>query len=524
MGVRSCKKFLSALVDTASKNLDKTTHHRSHLPSWCAKAATVRNTQVTLSGKTPIELAIGRRPKDLMDPASMNPEQLTSTPTKQDLLNKVLELLVKAQEQESQACCDVPDGYYQNSKQKCHYRMHNVKRLPTGPHTPWPNRADMGARLFEKFLSALVDTASKNLDQTTLSQVTPAQLTRKAATVRNTQVTLSGEKHVELVMGRRPRDLMDPASMNSEQLTSTPTKPDLLNEEIQKLAMKTHFEDRQREDIRRDLPEGMKCVPNDLRVGEQVFYWQDDPSKIQQGRKSEKWLKVEIIAVEDPMVVINTGTSHFSGKCQQATETVGHSGSGRTSWFVWANRSTCVMAFLWGPNRCVGAVLGHFPFECHTWSNGLMVAAPVDLGTKKSEGLSSQVLQGFWSKININITKIVVMSPTVFSECTNQKEVIWQHHRLCLAIEEYQILGGKHFLILGPESGKIWWLKTVQYLQKKYHCQWTLLRRRQPEWIFHNFGDLLQPLEFVPISRERVVPTEWQVRSLLGDCLWKIAD
>ena len=53
-----------------------------------------------------------------------------------------------------------------------------------------------------------------------------------------------------------------------------------------------------------------------------------------------------------------------------------------------------------------------------------MVAAPVDLGTKKSEGLSSQVLQGFWSKININITKIVVMSPTVFSECTNQKEVI----------------------------------------------------------------------------------------------------
>ena len=55
-----------------------------------------------------------------MDPASMHPEQLASTPTKQDLLNKVLELLVKAQEQESQHCCDVPDGYYQNSKQKGH--------------------------------------------------------------------------------------------------------------------------------------------------------------------------------------------------------------------------------------------------------------------------------------------------------------------------------------------------------------------------------------------------------------------
>ena len=35
------------------------------------------------------------------------------------------------------------------------YRMHNVKRLPTGPHTPWPNRAEMGVRLFKKFLFAV---------------------------------------------------------------------------------------------------------------------------------------------------------------------------------------------------------------------------------------------------------------------------------------------------------------------------------------------------------------------------------
>ena len=41
------------------------------------------------------------------------------------------------------------------------YRMHNVKRIPTGPHTPWPNRAEMGVRLFKKFLFALVDTPSK---------------------------------------------------------------------------------------------------------------------------------------------------------------------------------------------------------------------------------------------------------------------------------------------------------------------------------------------------------------------------
>ena len=170
------------------------------------------------------------------------------------------------------------------------HRMHDVKRLPTGPHTPWPNRDEMGVRLFKKFLSALVDTASKNLDQTTLSQITLAQLMRKVATVRNTQVTLSGKTPMELAMGRRPRDLMDPSSMNPEQLTSTPSKQHLLNEEIQKLAMKTHLEVQQREDIRRDLAERTKFVPPDLRVGEQVFYWQEDTSKIQQGRKSEKWL------------------------------------------------------------------------------------------------------------------------------------------------------------------------------------------------------------------------------------------
>ena len=97
----------------------------------------------------------------------------------------------------------------------------------------------MGVRLFKKFLSVLVDTASKILDETTLSQITPAPLMRKAATVTNTQVTLSGKTPMELATGRRPRDLMGPASMNPEQLTSTPTKRDLLDEEIQKLAMKT---------------------------------------------------------------------------------------------------------------------------------------------------------------------------------------------------------------------------------------------------------------------------------------------
>ena len=190
----------------------------------------------------------------------------------------------------------------------------------------------MGVRLFKKFLLALVDTASQNLDQTTLAQITPAQLMRKAATVRNTQVTLSGKTPMELAMGRKPRHLLDLASMNPEQLTSTPTKQDLLNEEIlKKLAMQTHLEVQQPEDIRRDLAERMKFVPPDLRAREHVFCWQEDPSKIQQGRKSGKQSKVEIIVVKGPMAVVNTSATIFQANISKAEETVGHCGFGRTS-------------------------------------------------------------------------------------------------------------------------------------------------------------------------------------------------
>ena len=95
--------------------------------------------------------------------------------------------------------------------------------------------------------------------------------------------------------------------------------------------------------------------------------------------------------------------------------------------------------------------------------------------------------------------------------------MVWQLYHLFFDVAEQQFLGGKHFLVLGLKSGKIWWLKKVQYLQNKYHCQWTLLRGEKPKWIFHNLGNLLRPLDLIPASRERVVPRQWQVRTVLGD-------
>ena len=140
---------------------------------------------------------------------------------------------------------------------------------------------------------------------------------------------------------------------------------------------------------------------------------------------------------------------------------------------------------------------------------GLFVA-PMDLRAKIAESFSPQLLQGFWSKLKKENPKIVVMSPTVPTNSFKQKWYGNSTIRVC-PWQSIKSLA-ENIPCFGPESGKIWWLKKVQYFQKKYHCQWTFLRGKKPKWIFHNLGNLLRPLEFVPASRERVVPTEWQIR------------
>ena len=81
-------------------------------------------------------------------------------------------------------CADM--AFHRPHDMQAFCRMFNVKRLPTGPHTPWPNRAEMGVRLFKKFFLAFVDTASKNLDQTPLAQITPCPVDAQGS---------NGQKH-----------------------------------------------------------------------------------------------------------------------------------------------------------------------------------------------------------------------------------------------------------------------------------------------------------------------------------------
>ena len=191
-------------------------------------------------------------------------------------------------------------------------------------------------------------------------------------------------------MGRRPRDLLDPASMNPEQLTSTPTQQELLNEEIQKMAMRTHLEVQQREDIRRDLAERMKFVPPNLRAGENVSYWQEDPSKIQQGRISLQ----------------SRAPRPWSAQVRPHT-TVGHQ--------IWKNFRTRVSD---KERQCCGSLVmvKNVFGSCSLTTD---VCAPSLIGkdfrsqlqltfrTKKAESFSPQLLKGFWHKLKKRIPRLL---------------------------------------------------------------------------------------------------------------------
>ena len=116
--------------------------------------------------------------------------------------------------------------------------------------------------------------------------------------------------------------------------------------------MKTYLEIQQREDISRDLAVRMKFVPPDLRTGQHVFYWQEDPNKFQQDGWSFKFYCF----------------LHFSSKCKQTKKTFRHGGFGRTSRFAWGYRSPCAFSFSRSSNRCLGDVLWQFLFQCQSWS------------------------------------------------------------------------------------------------------------------------------------------------------------
>ena len=69
--------------------------------------AWARNTQLTISGYSPLEIATGRRPPDLFDIETANPEQLTSEPPEEDVSTLALQRLALRAHQEARQAADL---------------------------------------------------------------------------------------------------------------------------------------------------------------------------------------------------------------------------------------------------------------------------------------------------------------------------------------------------------------------------------------------------------------------------------
>ena len=86
-----------------------------------------------------------------------------------------------------------------------------------------------------------------------------------------------------------------------------------------------------------------------------MFYWQEDPSKIQQ--RTEVWRMVE--GVDSCCQRHHGGYQcvHFSGKCKQIEKTFGHGGFWKNFQIRVSGQDHLCCGFLGSSNRCLGAVL-----------------------------------------------------------------------------------------------------------------------------------------------------------------------
>jgi hypothetical protein len=71
------------------------------------KAVWARNTQLTFSGKSPIELAFGRRPPDIIQTENADPAQLSAEPEGDELRDQIVAKLALKAHQEAQQIQDI---------------------------------------------------------------------------------------------------------------------------------------------------------------------------------------------------------------------------------------------------------------------------------------------------------------------------------------------------------------------------------------------------------------------------------
>jgi hypothetical protein len=194
------------------------------------------------------------------------------------------------------------DSYFMEGDFLKFYQYNNVRTIPLGPHTPWPNRAEAGVKLTKHHVQILIDSLKRyDKEFPQMKSVSVRHIVGQACWARNISVTYGGRTPAELALGRRPPDILGTDNMMPNQLAVEPTKTQTMSEIIQREALKAHMEARQRTDIRRDLVSKLRPSDGPFEPGQSIWYWNRDLSKIRGG----EWQPSRVLAyTKPPMVTI----------------------------------------------------------------------------------------------------------------------------------------------------------------------------------------------------------------------------
>ena len=206
--------------------------------------------------------------------------------------------------------------------------------------------------VWKSFSRALMDTPSKNFGQDYSVTNHTCPVDAQGGDSENTQGNSEWQNAYGAGDGRKEtKRSYGPSLPWIQNSWHPPTKQDLLNEEIQKLAMKTHLEVQQREGIRRESCWRIEiCSSRSKSKTKSVLIGKMIRAKF----SKDENLEIEIVDVNGPHGCYQNEYLHIqvhASRLRRPLDTVDLDGTSR---LMWANTSTCVMAFLWGPNGCQG--------------------------------------------------------------------------------------------------------------------------------------------------------------------------
>ena len=204
----------------------------------------------------------------------------------------------------------VGDQAFMTPQMEAHYNRQNIKPVATGPGTPWPNRAEAAVRLLKHQLKIIPQTIKDGDPMFNGITMKYGNLVRQACLARNSSVTYAGVTPLEMAFGRRPRDVITPENSEPNQLTGNPTDTEVTARAIRELANKAYQEARQSDDLRRDLASRLSMSDGPFTLGDKVYYWSVDTSKIgSTGSRQGSWIKGKVISeLGGSMVGVDLGT------------------------------------------------------------------------------------------------------------------------------------------------------------------------------------------------------------------------